>query len=160
MTGFSKGTALGAMLCASVSTVSAEELRFNNLFVIGDSLSDGGTYSQAVQAAGGGLLPVINYRFLTNAADGSSLTYAGVLARELGLTLRPNVLSGVPLANIAQVNISGSNYAEGGARVTNPAGIGNNPAGGITTLPLVTQVDRLLADMPSFGANDLIILWG
>lgn len=160
MTSFSKGTALGAMLCASVSTVSAEELRFNNLFVIGDSLSDGGTYSQAVQAAGGGLLPVINYRFLTNAADGSSLTYAGVLARELGLTLRPNVLSGVPLANIPQVNISGSNYAEGGARVTNPAGIGNNPAGGITTLPLVTQVDRLLADTPSFGANDLIILWG
>jgi outer membrane lipase/esterase len=87
MVRFSKGAAAGAMLCASISTASAEELRFNNIIVIGDSLSDGGTYSQAVQAGGGGLLPNINYRFLTNAADGSSLTYAGVLARELGLTL-------------------------------------------------------------------------
>jgi outer membrane lipase/esterase len=160
MTVFSRVAALGAIFCASVSATSAEELRFNNLYVIGDSLSDGGTYSQAVQAASGGLLPVINHRYLTNAPDGSSLTYAGVLARELGLALQPNVMSAVPLASLSQVNVGGTNYAEGGARVTNPAGIGNNLSGGITTLPLVTQVDRLLADTPSFGANDLIILWG
>jgi outer membrane lipase/esterase len=160
MVRFSKGAAAGAMLCASISTASAEELRFNNIIVIGDSLSDGGTYSQAVQAGGGGLLPNINYRFLTNAADGSSLTYAGVLARELGLTLQPNVLSAVPGAGMAQVNLGGTNYAEGGSRITSPAGIGNSIPGGITTLPLTTQVDRLLVDRPTLGATDLVVLWG
>ncbi len=162
MFNFRRGAAVGAMVfaCAFGSAASAEELRFNNLFVIGDSLSDGGTYSQAVQAGGGGLLPAINYRFLTNAPDGSSLTYAEILAGELGLTLQPNVLSAVPLASLPQVEVGGTNYAEGGSRITSPLGIGYNLAGGITTTPLVTQVDRLLADTPSFGANDLIILWG
>lgn len=160
MAGFIKGAVIGATLFAGATTATAEELRFNNLFVIGDSLSDGGTYSQAVQAGGRGALPAINYRFLTNAADGSSLTYAGVLARQLGLNLQTNVLSGVPLASLPQVNVGGTNYAEGGARITSPDGIGRNPAAGITTLPLVTQVDRLLADTPRFTANDLVVLWG
>jgi outer membrane lipase/esterase len=156
----SKGMTFGAILCAGAGAVAADELRFDNLFVIGDSLSDGGTYSQAVQAGGGGLLPQINYQFLTNAPDGSSLTYAGVLGNALGITVQPNVYSAVPLAGLPEVNIGGTNYAEGGARVSDPAGIGNNPAGGITTLSLSTQVDRMLADRPSFNANDLIILWG
>ena len=57
-----KGAALAALMGATASVASvatAEELRFDRLFILGDSLSDGGTYSQAVQAAGGGLLPTI-----------------------------------------------------------------------------------------------------
>lgn len=160
MTIFKKGAAVGALLCTTVSGVSADELRFNNLFVIGDSLSDGGAYSQAVQAGGGGQLPAINYKFLTNAPDGSSLTYAEVLGNSLGLTVLPNVFSAVPLAGLPEVAVGGTNYSEGGSRVTDPAGIGNNAATGITTLPLTTQVDRLLADKPVLDANDLVILWG
>ena len=160
MNKFRKGAAFGAMLLACTSGALAEELRFDNLYVIGDSLSDAGTYSQAVQAGGLGLLPEINYRFLTNAPDGSSLTYAEVLGNELGLTLQPNVINGVPLASLADISVGGTIYAEGGSRITDPAGIGKNDIGGITTVPLVTQVDRLLADRPSLGTNDLIILWG
>lgn len=160
MNKFKKGAAYGAMLLACTSGASAEELRFNNLYVIGDSLSDGGTYSQSVKARGGGLLPDINYRFLTNAPDGSSLTYAEVLGEALGLNLQPNVINGVPDAFVADINVGGTNYAEGGSRITDPTGIGKNDRFGITTVPLATQVDRMLADRPSLGANDLIILWG
>ena len=155
-----KGAAYGAMLLACTSGASAEELRFNNLYVIGDSLSDGGTYSQSVKVGGRGLLPDINYRFLTNAPDGSSLTYAEVLGEALGLNLQPNVINGVPDAFVADINVGGTNYAEGGSRITDPTGIGKNDGFGFTTVPLSTQVDRMLADRPSFGANDLIILWG
>ena len=158
MIGFPRVATIGAMICAGVSPVSAEELRFDNLYVIGDSLSDGGTYTQAVRA-GGAPFP-INYRFLTNAPDGSSLTYAEVLALRLGITLQPNVYSAVPAATLGEVALGGTNYAEGGSRVLDQPGIANDPNFGITTIPLTEQVDRLLADSPSFDANDLIILWG
>ena len=91
------------MLTGLTGLVSAEELRFDDVFVIGDSLSDAGAYSQSVIAGGMGALPVINYKFLTNAPDGSSLTYGEVLGRELGLNLGPNVYSGVPLAGQGEV---------------------------------------------------------
>lgn len=159
---FSKNVAGSIALIAGLglSTASAEGVRYDNLFVVGDSLSDGGTYSQVAVALSGGALPPLNYKFLTNAIDGSSLTYAEVIGRELGINLLPNVYSGVPLAAIPTVNLGGTNFAEGGSRVTDPNGSGNNLAGGVTTTPMVTQVDRLLAAKPSLNANDLIILWG
>ncbi|MFN4057979.1 MAG: autotransporter domain-containing protein [Roseinatronobacter sp.] len=152
--------ALSMALALGYTAASANELRFDRLHIIGDSLSDGGAYSQAVQAGSGGLLPNINYKWLTNAPDGSSLTYGEVLARNLGLTLRPNILNGVPAAGLADIVVGGTNYAEGGSRVSQQPGIGNNPVLGITTIPLTTQVDRLLAANPRLNANDLVILWG
>ncbi len=160
MTKLTRSVAIGALFCAGISGAQADELRFDQLFVIGDSLSDAGTYSQAIQAGGGGLLPQINYQFLTNAPDGSSLTYAGILGQNLGITVQPNVLSAVPAAGLPQVDVGGTNYAEGGARVTDPNGTGFSPATGITTLPLATQVDRMLAASPTLGATDLVVLWG
>lgn len=155
-----KSAALAVAMCAMASGASANELRFDRLHIIGDSLSDGGTYSQAVQAAGGGLLPPIRYRWLTNAPDGSSLTYGEVLARALGITLNPNVISAVPAAGLPAITVGGTNYAEGGSRVSQQPGIGFNIANGITTTPLSVQVDRLLVANPVLNANDLIILWG
>lgn len=156
---FRQGVALCVAMGASLSMASAEELRFDRLHIVGDSLSDGGTYSQAVQAAGGGALPAIRYRWLTNAPDGSSLTYGEVLARSLGITLNPNVITAVPVAGLPEIALGGTNYAEGGSRVSQQPGIGFNPATGITTTPVTTQVDRLLAANPVLNANDLIILW-
>ncbi|MEM9060655.1 MAG: autotransporter domain-containing protein [Pseudomonadota bacterium] len=145
-------------------SASAEELRFDRLFVIGDSLSDAGTYSQAAVVASGGALPTgVRYRFTTNALDGSSVTYAEQLASDIGIDLQPNIINGSPagaglgLGN--DINTGGTNFAQGGARVTDPAGIGNNAAVGITTIPAVQQVDRLLATNPGFNANDLVIVW-
>jgi outer membrane lipase/esterase len=140
--------------------VAADGLRFDNLFVVGDSLSDGGTYSQVAVAGSGGLLPPLNYKFLTNALDGSSKVYAEVIGERLGITLQPNVISGVPAASVATLNVGGTNFAEGGSRVTDPVGSGNNPAFGVTTTPMVTQIDRLLAAKPVLDKNDLVILWG
>lgn len=57
------------------------------------------------------------------------------------------------------INVGGTNFAQGGARVTDPGGIGNNPLGGITTVPAVEQIDRLLASNAAFTDNDLFILW-
>ena len=148
------------VLTAVAASASAEELRFDNLFIIGDSLSDAGAYSQSIQAQGMGALPAINYKFLTNAPDGSALTFGEVLGNELGLSLGPNVYSAVPLAGLDEVALGGTIYAEGGSRVTDPNGIGFNVSQGITTRSLTEQVDRMLADQGSFGDNDLMILWG
>ncbi|SHH80740.1 autotransporter domain-containing protein [Marivita hallyeonensis] len=157
---FRKLALASTVLTCAASITSADELRFDDLFIIGDSLSDAGAYSQSVQAAGMGLLPVINYKFLTNAPDGSSLTFGEVLGNELGLSLGPNVYSAVPLAGLQEVDLGGTIYAEGGSRVTNPSGIGFNTSQGITTRSLAEQVDRMLADRPKLGENDLVILWG
>lgn len=159
MTKISKSAAFGAIMCAGLTTASAEELRFDRLHIIGDSLSDGGTYSQAVRAGSRFTVPDIRYRWLTNAPDGSSLTYGEVLARSLGITLNPNVISGIP-GFLPEIAVGGSNYAEGGSRVALQPGIGNDASIGITTLPLTTQVDRLLTANPTLNANDLVILWG
>ena len=43
--------------------------------------------------------------------------------------------------------------------MSNPLGIGYDPARLITTTPLTTQVDRLLALKPTLDAGDLIFLW-
>lgn len=153
--------AMASTLLTGVATLAhAEELRFDDVFIIGDSLSDAGTYSQSIQAAGMGALPMIDYKFLTNAPDGSALTYGEVLGNALGLTLRPNVYSGVPLAGLPDQALGGTIYAEGGSRVTDPNGIGFNADLGVTTRSLTEQVDRMLADRPEFGENDLLILWG
>lgn len=144
------------------ASVAAEEFRIDRLFVVGDSLSDGGVYSQAIQAgqaaAGQPVVP-INYRWTTNALDGSSRTYAEVLGSLLGIDLQPNVISAVPVAQLPEIPVGGTNFSEGGSRVTDPAGIGNSPATGITTIPASQQVDRLLADFSNFGSNDLFVVW-
>lgn len=161
------GALVAAFLSVWGSVTTAEELRFDRLFVIGDSLSDGGAYSQAVVAGSGGALPNIQYRFTTNAPDGSSQTYAEGLAQSLGIALQPSIINGVPgaagtpLAALANdVNVGGTNFAQGGSRVVDQPGIANNPAAGITTIPLREQVDRLLASGPGFNRNDLVIVWG
>jgi len=141
-----------ALLSGANLSAQAQTINITQLHVLGDSLSDGGTYSNVPPVASGGALPSdIRYRFTNNRTDGKSLTWAEVLARELGIGLTPNRIN--PTAN------GGSNYAEGGSRVSAVQGIGYAPANGITTTPLTTQVDRLLAAKPQLGANDLVVLW-
>ncbi|WP_411236443.1 autotransporter domain-containing protein [Marivita sp. S0852] len=148
------------LLTSVTGFAAAGELRFDDVYIIGDSLSDAGTYSQTVQIGGMGALPAINYKFLTNAPDGTALTYGEVLGQKLGLTLGPNLYSGVPLAGVPEQALGGTIYAEGGSRITDPNGIGFNTGQGITTRSLAEQVDRMLADRPTLGENDLVILWG
>jgi len=168
-----------AAACAStvlVAPAMAQEFRIDRLFVVGDSLSDLGTYSQAIPTGAallGNTLPNgdpfptdINYRFTNNLADGSSLNYSEVVADRLGIDIQPNLITGVPvaagtpLAGAANdIEVGGTNFAQGGARVTIENDNLGQLAGGITQTPSNTQVDRLLAATPSFNANDLVIYW-
>ena len=156
------GAALLCATCLTAATVSASAGQFtiSNFYVVGDSLSDPGAYSQGVPVASGGVLPTgIPYRFTTNALNGSSQVWSQILAGKLGLTQGPDVLTGVPAAGIGAVNVNGGNYAQGGARVTDPNGIGLTPAVGINTLPGSQQVNNLLADHPALTGSDLIAVW-
>ena len=166
--GFKVKAALSAFLTTTILTTSsmAQEFRLDRLFVVGDSLSDAGAYSQAIPAAaaaGGVTLPQIPYQFLNNAPDGSSQTYAGVVAEGLGISHGPNLITGVPAAAgtpfANDIQAGGNNFAQGGARVTIP---NTDPAllgGGIAQTPSNVQIDRLLAANPSFNSNDLVIYW-
>lgn len=154
--------ALASILAAPPIPVAAEEFRVDRFFVVGDSLSDPGAYSQGVPVASGGTLPAgPRYRFTTNALDGSSLMWSEHLAQQLGIAQAPDVLQGVPLAGIPTVNLNGGNYAEGGARVNDQPGVigALTPALGFTTLPGTTQIDNLLADNPRLSGNDLVAVW-
>lgn len=156
-----------ALVASLTNSAIAQEFRLDRLFVVGDSLSDGGTYSQAVQAGAalnGQTVPNIRYRFTNNSADGSSQTYAEVLADELGLDLNPNIITGVPAAAGTpfenDINVGGTSFAQGGSRVALPAlDDAQRAPTGITQTPVTEQVDRLIASTPSFGSNDLVILW-
>jgi outer membrane lipase/esterase len=146
--------AISMAVCGQLS--HAEEFRINRLFVLGDSLSDGGTYTgtatQGLLGAGvpAGAIPD-RLKFTTNSP--TAQIWANIVAGKLGIPLDVDVINGV------SNTINGGNYAQGGSRVSNPAGINNNPGIGITTIPVTQQVDRLLADSPSFNRNDLVALW-
>jgi len=169
--GYRLKTVTAAFLASTVFATSAvaQEFRIDRLFVVGDSLSDAGTYSQAIPAGAalqGQTLPQIPYQFLNNAPDGSSQTYAGVIAEELGVEHGPNLITGVPAAAGTpldalsnDIQAGGNNFAQGGARVA----IENDDlallGGGITQTSSNVQVDRLLAANPSFNSNDLVVFW-
>ena len=123
---------------------SSGKLTFSSMVNFGDSLSDVGTYKVGTVAAlGGGMYNV-------NSATAKNWTQ--VLASQLGVSTPCPYQTGldgdatkgfkVPVVN----NTACKNYAQGGARVTNPYGPGNKALGephatlGQLTVPLVTQV--------------------
>jgi outer membrane lipase/esterase len=175
-----------AAACASTvlsSAAMAQEFRLDRMFVIGDSLSDGGTYTQSstfVLAGGGETPPSLTnpdfrFRFTNNAADGSSQTYAEVLADSFGIELEPNLITGVPAAAgsplaplAADIPVGGTNYAQGGARVQAEAAGQNDPLNatgvtptllGITQTPALAQIEGLLSSNDRFSGSDLIVVW-
>ncbi len=137
-----------AACCVSLSAQS-QTLVIDKVTTLGDSLTDGGTYSNAIKFANP-LAPNINYRFTNNNPTGSSRVWAEVLAQQLGLTLVPNKIN--PVTN------NGSDYAEGGSRVSQQPGIGYTPPI-VTTRTLTEQVNQVLADRKTFNDRDLVMLW-
>jgi phospholipase/lecithinase/hemolysin len=133
--------------------------KFTHLITFGDSLSDVGTYDVGtVMALGGGkytvngLAPGIWVDQLA-----AKLTLAAPCAAETGL----DGMGGFQVAVVDHPTCT--NYAQGGARVTNPVGPGNKALGGANatlgqlTVPVVTQVARHLTKAGgSFAADDLV----
>lgn len=142
---------------------------FTAVVSFGDSLSDVGTYKPATSLVGGGAAPYFGGRFTTNATTDAIEVGApaGVwvenLAGALGLVVTPAEFgfggSSVkcPAAAVPALATTCTGYGQGGARVTDPNGIGK--AGGALTVPVKTQIANHLAAFGGFTANDLIFVW-
>jgi outer membrane lipase/esterase len=153
-------------------------VKFTQMVNFGDSLSDVGSYNVgAVALQGGGY-------FSINGAGATGLLHtnwteflAGTLqltqpcAAETGLNTIQAIVGVPPVA--ATFHDTGStpclNYAQGGARVTNPVGPGNanlvtlgvpstySNALGALTIPVHTQIQNYLADVsPTFSSGALV----
>ena len=119
-----------AALAFAAGNASAQ---FSNVFFFGDSLTDSGTY-RPVLPPGTGL-------FTTNPGP----VWSQVLAQSYGLTATP-------------ANQGGTNFAQGGARVTSLPGVpATAPTG--TATPIANQVSSLLARGP-LDSSALYMVWG
>lgn len=141
-----------AFAAASTSYVS-RYARFSSQVTFGDSLSDVGTYAVGTVAAlGGGKFSVNN---VVNGVN-QSLNWTEWIAASLQLPrpcaaqtgLDGDAAQGFKVAVVNHPTCT--NYAQGGARVTNPVGPGNKLLGGNNavlgqlTVPVATQVARHL----------------
>jgi outer membrane lipase/esterase len=167
---FGAGSAMLALTATlpGLGKAQADPFQINHLYVVGDSLSDPGAYSNAVPVSGilvpglaGVPLPAgVSYSFTTNTLDNSSKVWADGLAATLGVPGGPAILTGVPAAGQPSVNAGGDNYAQGGARVNDQPGIFGLPTSlGYSTTPGTQQIDQLLAAHPKLGNTDLIAVW-
>lgn len=140
----------------------------SRLVVFGDSLSDSGTYTRAVQQL---LAAQVNPAFATAPAgkftDSPGQVWPEALAARLGLSITNERFEWGPASPLAATNAlvtsaAATNYAQGGARVTDPAGIGCGPVGGVctssATVPATTQITRALAK-GNFLPTDLVFFW-
>lgn len=165
------GAALLATACGGGGGDPSPAVKYSAVVSFGDSLSDPGAYRVgAIKALGGGMftvngvagavgaepVPSYNWAQLVSAAAIGQVSCA---AREGGFSVPVVVKAGC------------TNYAQGGARVTLPMGMGNTVGAGdfsgALTEPVVTQVANFLASRPASrftgtelvtvlaGANDL-----
>ena len=136
---------------------------FTAVVSFGDSLSDVGTYAPATSLAGNGAPPYFGGKFTTNGATGT--VWVENLATSMGLMVTPaevgfgNQSALCPAATINPA-LAGTctAYGQGGARVTDPNGIGK--ASGALTVPMVTQIANHLTRFASFKESDLILVYG
>jgi phospholipase/lecithinase/hemolysin len=138
---------------------------FTAVVSFGDSLSDVGTYSPATSLAGNGTAPYFGGKFTTNSA--TATVWVENVATSLGLLVTPaevgfNQQSVKCPAAGSGLGATCTGYGQGGSRVTDPNGIGHDPAtgNGALTVPMKTQIANHLARFTSFKASDLIFVYG
>jgi outer membrane lipase/esterase len=147
--------------------------KFSNQITFGDSLSDVGTYAVgAVAALGGGKYTI----------NGNNTAVSPELTGKNYTTLMVAAQLGLPAPCAAQTGLLGTaaagfsvpvvdhpecfNYAQGGARVTNPIGPGNKALDkpgavslGQMTVPVVTQIANHLKKVGGkFKGDELVIV--
>ncbi|HSC65772.1 MAG TPA: SGNH/GDSL hydrolase family protein [Caldimonas sp.] len=138
---------------------------FTAVVSFGDSLSDVGTYAPATSLAGNGTAPYFGGRFTTNGPGAGA--WVENLATSLGIALTPAEVGfdgrsvKCPAAAVdPSLAATCTAYAQGGARITNPVGIGHNADGsGALTVPVVTQITNHLARFGSFKNSDLVLVY-
>lgn len=133
---------------------------FRAVVSFGDSLSDAGSYAPATSFAGNGSAPYLGGKFTTNGPGGT--VWVENIAASLGIPLTPHEVGfgtqsvKCPAAATPALATSCTAYGQGGARVTNPNGIGR--AGGALTVPVKTQIANHLARFGNFKDTDLIVV--
>lgn len=131
--------------------------RFTSQVSFGDSLSDAGSYKVGpVAAAGGG-------QFTINPASATPTNWTELTAASLGFSACAASTGGygVPISN----HVGCFEYGQGGARVTDPAGVGNTgqTSGvftGAMTIPVVSQIANHLAAVSGnkFSGSELVLV--
>jgi phospholipase/lecithinase/hemolysin len=136
---------------------------FTALVSFGDSLSDVGTYAPATSLSGDGRAPYFGGKFTTNSDSMTGdMLWVENLAASLGLVITPAEVgfagSSVACPAAATPALAGTctAYGQGGARVTDPNGIGKS--GGALTVPVATQVANHLTRFSSFRDTDLVLV--
>jgi outer membrane lipase/esterase len=115
----------------------ADITSFTRLISLGDSSSDGGTYSNAIRAADP-TMPNINYKLTTNFSDGSAKVTVEYLSDKLGTSI--------------------TNYAQGGAFVASPSAFAS-PSVGLTAISVKDQIDLMLTQSPTLNSKDIAVFW-
>ena len=133
---------------------------FAAVVVFGDSVSDAGTYTPATSATGNNQPPFIGGKFTTNSA--TSLVWAERVAQAMGIVMTPAQMGFAgqsvdcpAAANPALAN-SCTDYAQGGAMVTDPNGINHDQ--GALTVPIQAQIEKHLTRFGSFKDSDLVFV--
>jgi len=147
--------------CGSSSDLPAKP-KFTSQVSFGDSLSDVGSYNTGLVASlGGGQFTIsipatpTNWTQLTAA----QFSLSNPCAYEVGL----NDGTGTPSAtNVTSTfNTSCTGYAQGGARVTSPVGIGNSALGGggfFLTVPVMTQISNHVTAHGGFTGSEIVLV--
>lgn len=163
---------VGSVNDASKAPRSAPGGGFKAMVVFGDSLSDDGAYTLAAISQYGAQVPFTGLpyaaggQFTVNGAATGNWT--NVVAKSLGLGLTPNLIGyagnylNPPSATPSTTPVycpfgRASNcydFAQGGAMVSNPDGIGH--AGGALTIPVTRQVQNYLTQFGRFNHGQLI----
>ncbi|MDX8386887.1 MAG: SGNH/GDSL hydrolase family protein [Gallionella sp.] len=133
--------------------------QFSSQVSFGDSLSDVGSYKVGeVATQGGG-------QYTINDATGAPTNWTEFIAPQFGLPAPCAAQTGIDDGGtnvIAVVNNPAcTGYGQGGARVTDPVGIGNKASvvsvGLALTVPVVTQIaNHLAANGGSFSGDEIV----
>jgi phospholipase/lecithinase/hemolysin len=175
---------VGAALLAACGGGDSEP-SVTRVVAFGDSLTDLGAYTPATQIPLGqaaGVAPFFGGRFTTNTFTGYSASsnsntatiWVEWVAARFGVAITPHEVGFGPqtvkcpaAATSPALASSCTGYAQGGSRVTSPAGIGNPNGNGINgtspapmTRPMVTQVADHLARFSGFSSNDIVFVFG
>lgn len=151
--------------------------KFSQQVAFGDSLSDVGSYAVGGVAVQGGGQYTINGDITSVNPELTGKNFTSVIAAQLGLPAPCAAQTGLqgtastnPALNFSvpvTMNANCFNYAQGGARVTNPIGPGNRALAaanatvvlGATTVPVVTQIANHLAKAGGkFSGTELVLV--
>jgi phospholipase/lecithinase/hemolysin len=168
-------TAAVLTACGGTSPSAGDQtpkMKFSNQITFGDSLSDVGTYAVGGVAAMGGGQYTINGNNTSVNPELTGKNYTTLVAMQLGLPAPCAAQTGLQGTAAAGFSVAVTdhpecfNYAQGGARVTNPVGPGNKALDkpgavslGQMTVPVVTQIATHLKKVGGkFKSDELVIV--